>query len=155
LLPKIELDYNFLTERPEYINSFIVDDYKGAINISLPLFLRKERGSLKLAKFKLKDAQLDVTNSEIQIKNKITALYKELESLDTQNTLMQKMVTNYNTLLIGEERKFSFGESSLFLLNNRENKLIDAKLKQNNMQNKYFTAKAKLFQSLSINPEIL
>ena len=69
--------------------------------------------------------------------------------------LIDEIVTNYTTLLSAEERKFSFGESSLFLINSRESKLIDAELKQNEVQNQYYTAKAKLFKSLAINPEAL
>ncbi|NNC62573.1 MAG: transporter, partial [Eudoraea sp.] len=78
-----------------------------------------------------------------------------LESFEEQNQLVYDIVTNYRTLLQGEERKFNFGESSLFLINSRESKLIDARLKQNELQNKFFKAKAKLFQSLAINPESL
>tara|TARA_R110002051_G_scaffold145817_1_gene218753 strand:- start:10813 stop:12216 length:1404 start_codon:yes stop_codon:yes gene_type:complete len=155
LLPKIALEYNFLTETPELINSLQTDYYKGGISVQLPLFLRKERGDLKLAKFKLQDAQYDIDNEQIKIKNKIVSLYRELDSFETQNNLIDEMVQNYETLLAAEERKFSFGESSLFLINSRENKLIESKLKQNLVQNKYFTTKAKLFNSLAVNPERL
>jgi hypothetical protein len=41
------------------------------------------------------------------------------------------------------------------LINSRESKLIDAYLKQNEMQNKFFYTKAMLFKSLAINPEAL
>lgn len=155
LLPKIDLEYNFLTETPEFINSFDSQEYKGGLTFRLPLFLRKERGDLKLAKFKLQDAQFEFDNAQIQIKNKIVAIYRELESFDTQNTMIADIVENYNTLLAAEERKFGFGESSLFLINSRESKLIDAQLKQIEVQNKYFAAKAKLFNSLAVNPENL
>lgn len=155
LLPKIDLEYNFLTETPEFINSFRTQDYKGGLTFQLPLFLRKERGDLKLAKFKLRDAQFDLDNAQIELKNKIVALYRELESFETQNVLIDDIVLNYNILLTGEERKFSFGESSLFLINSRESKLIDAELKQIEVQNKFYTAKAKLFNSLAVNPENL
>ncbi len=155
LLPKIDLEYNFLTETPELINSLQRQEYKGGLTFRLPLFLRKERGDLKLAKFKLRDAQFDLDNAEIELKNKIVALYRELESLETQNILIDDIVGNYNTLLAAEERKFSFGESSLFLINSRESKLIDAELKQIEVENKFYTAKAKLFNSLAVNPENL
>jgi len=72
-----------------------------------------------------------------------------------QNDLIFNIVRDYKTLLRAEERKFSFGESSLFLINSRESKLIDSELKQNEVQKKYLSAKAKLFQSLAINPENL
>lgn len=155
LLPKIDLEYNFLTETPELINSLQTVNYKGGITFQLPLFLRKERGDLKLAKFKLQDAALDFKNTEIQIKNKVIAIYRELASFEVQNVLIDDIVQNYTTLLLAEERKFSFGESSLFLINSRESKLIDAELKKNQVQNKFFTAKAKLFNSLASNPKNL
>ena len=155
LLPKIDLEYNFLTETPELINSLNSQEYKGGMTLELPLFLRKERGDLKLAKFKLRDAEFALDNAQIELRNKIVALYRELESFETQNVLIDDIVQNYNTLLTAEERKFSFGESSLFLINARESKLIDSQLKQIEVQNKFYTAKAKLFNSLAVNPENL
>lgn len=155
LLPTIDVEYNFLTETPEYINSFETDQYKGGVTFQLPLFLRKERGDLKLAKIKLLDAQLELDNAEIAIQNKVVAIYNELDSFENQNRLIVDIVDSYERMLTAEERKFSFGESSLFLINSRESKLIDAFLKQNAVQNKYYKAKAKLFNSLAVNPENL
>jgi len=57
-------------------------------------------------------------------------------------------VSNYGELLSAEERKFSFGESSVFLINSRENKLIDAQLKQISAVGKLLKAKSKLFNVL-------
>ncbi|MGB5821851.1 MAG: TolC family protein [Saonia sp.] len=155
LLPKIDVEYNFLTETPDRINSFETQEYKGGVNFLFPLFLRKERGDLKLAKFKIRDAQFEFDNAQIEIRNKVLAIYRELESFETQNQLIQDIVGNRGALLRAEERKFSFGESSLFLINSRESSLIDSELKQNEVQNKYFAAKAKLFNSLAVNPENL
>ncbi|MFT5941275.1 MAG: outer membrane protein TolC [Sediminicola sp.] len=155
LLPKIDLEYNFITETPELVNSLETQNYKGGINFQLPLFLRKERGDLKLAKFKLQDAQYELDNTQIELKNKIVAIYRELESFEIQNKLIADIVQNYEALLKAEERKFSFGESSIFLINARESKLIDSELKKNEVQNKFFTTKAKLFNSLAVNPENL
>ncbi len=152
LLPRVDVEYNFLTETPEYINSFETQAYKGKITFSMPLFLRKERGDLKLAKIKVRDAEFDFDNAEIQIKNRIEQIFIELEGLKTQMLLIDEIVDNYYILLAAEERKFGFGESSLFLVNAREIKLIDAQLKRNMVQNKYVTSKAKIFKSLAINP---
>ncbi|MDC6388185.1 TolC family protein [Maribacter sp. PR1] len=155
LLPTIDVEYNLLTETPKYINSFEPEFYKGGITFELPLFLRKERGDLKLAKMKLLDAELEFNNAQVAIQNKVLAIYNELDSFENQNQLISDIVANYQRMLSAEERKFSFGESSLFLINSRESKLIDAVLKQNAVQNKYYTAKAKLFNSLAVNPENL
>ncbi|MFD2098922.1 TolC family protein [Flagellimonas iocasae] len=155
LLPKLDVEYNFLTETPDMINSFVTENYKGGVSFQLPLFLRKERGDLKLAKFKLMDAEFERDNAQVEIQNKVIAIYRELDSFITQNELIANIVQDYSTMLDAEERKFSFGESSLFLVNSRESKLIDAYLKRNEMQNKFFHTKAKLFKSLAINPENL
>ncbi|MEM8999370.1 MAG: TolC family protein [Bacteroidota bacterium] len=155
LLPKIDAEFNFLTETPDQINSFDTQEYKGGVSFRFPLFLRKERGDLKLAKFKLRDTEFERDNAELEIQNKVVAIYNELDSFIIQNELIDNIVTDYGTLLTAEERKFSFGESSLFLINSRESKLIDARLKQNEVQNKFFRTKAMLFKSLAINPESL
>lgn len=155
LLPTIDLDYNFLTESPQQINTFVTDEYKGGLTFLFPIFLRKERGDLRLAKIKLQDAEFEYDNAQIEIRNKVFAIYNELESFENQNILIDNIVRNTRLLLSAEERKFSFGESSLFLINTRESKLIDAVLKQNLVQNKYYSAKAKLFNSLAVNPENL
>lgn len=152
LLPKIEVDYHFLTVTPEFVNSFETEQYKAGLSFRLPLFLRKERGELKLSKFKLQDAEFEYDNAQITLKNKIVAIYRELESFDRQNSMIAEIVVNNNTLLAAEERKFGFGESSLFLINSRESRLIDTELKQIDLHNKFFRTKAKLFNSLAVNP---
>ena len=155
LLPIIDVQYNFLTENPDIANSLNSNTYKGGFNIAFPLFLRKERGDLKLAKFKLNDLQFEIDNERINIQNKILAIYRELESFETQNRLIDEIVADYSTLLSAEERKFNFGESSLFLINSRERNLIDAQLKAIELQNKFLKAKAKLFNSLARDLENL
>ena len=128
--------------------------FRSGITFSMPLFLRKERGALKLAKFKLQDAQFERDNAWVSIRNKLTAISNELQSFDLQNELIAGIVRDYGRLLQAEERKFSFGESSIFLINSRERSLIDARLKANSVQNKFLLTKAKLFQALAINPEL-
>ncbi|UCE94680.1 MAG: transporter, partial [Flavobacteriaceae bacterium] len=55
-------------------------------------------------------------------------------------------VNDYTNLLRSEERKFELGESSLFLVNTRESKLIEAELKAIQVQNKFVNVKATLFR---------
>ncbi|MFC4634354.1 TolC family protein [Dokdonia ponticola] len=154
LLPKLKLEYNFLTETPDIGNSFLANQYKGGVNFSFPLFLRKERGDLKLSKLKIQNTELDLITTELMIQNDVKAIYQELESYTKQNTLIADIVTNYQVLLSGEERKFEVGESSIFLVNSRERSLIDSYLKQNKLQNSFLKTKAKLFKSIGVRPEL-
>ena len=54
------------------------------------------------------------------------------------------MVGNYETLLDAEFEKFRIGESSIFLLNSREQKLIDSQMKLNKLQTEFQKLKWKL-----------
>lgn len=151
LLPEIKLEYNFLTETPDRIAAFETQQYKGGVSFKMPLFLRKERGALRMAQFKLEDARLERDNTTLGISNKVAAIRYELNSFEKQNVLIRDIVLNYERLLQAEDRKFGFGESSLFLINSRERSLIDARLKANEVQYKYLMAQAKLFQALALN----
>jgi outer membrane protein TolC len=154
LLPRIDVEYNFLTETPDVARTFNTAEYKGGVNFSFPLFLRKERGDLKLARLKLQDTEFEMDATRVNLQNKINALKQELESYVLQNEITVEMVTDYQRMLYAEERKFQIGESSLFLVNSRESKLIDGQLKAIEIQNKFFSTKAKLFNSLAVNPDL-
>jgi outer membrane protein TolC len=151
LLPQIDLQYNFLSETPEVARSFSTAAYKSGLNISFPLFLRKERGDLKLAKLKLQDTRFDIQNTRVSLKNKIDAINQELDSYVLQNDYTETIVNDYSKMLSAEERKFFLGESSLFLVNSRESKLIDAKLKAIEIENDFFKTKANLFNVLALS----
>ena len=90
----------------------------------------------------------------MNLQNKIDALKQELDSYVTQNDITLQMVTDSEQMLNAEERKFQLGESSLFLVNSRESKLIENQLKAISIQNKFFNTKAKLFNSLAVNPDL-
>ncbi|WP_296637003.1 TolC family protein [Polaribacter sp.] len=150
LLPELDAQYNFLTQTPRQQNSFNIDNYKAGIRFTLPIFLRKERGDLKLAKAKLMDAEFENEATKVTIRNKVNAVQQELESYYVQNDYIIDIVKDYSTLLKAEERKFFLGESSLFLVNSREAKLIENELKAIELENNFLKTKAKLFKTAVI-----
>lgn len=151
LLPQIDLQYNFLSETPEVVRSFSTSAYKSGLNVIFPLFLRKERADLKLAKLKLQNTEFELQSTRVSLKNKIDAISQELDSYTLQNDYTKIIVNDYSKMLTAEERKFFLGESSLFLVNSRESKLIDAKLKAIALENSFFNTKASLFKTLAIS----
>ena len=151
LLPKIDLGYSYLSE-PSYFDDYKFQDYKVGLNFAFPLFLRKERGSLKIAKFKVQDAQLELDLERVQLKNKINAQQIEITSLLKQEDIISDLVKDNNTMLTSEERLFSFGESSIFLINTRENNLVLSQLSKINVENRFFVSNAELFKIMA-NPE--
>ena len=151
LLPKLDVQYNFLTQNRNQINSLKIENYKASINFKLPLFLRKERGDFKLAKIKLQDKKFENEVAKVTLKNKVSGIQQELTSYIKQDNLTRTIVKDYKTLLKAEDRKFFLGESSLFLVNYREIKLIEAKLKAIDLENNFFKTKAKLFKAAVIS----
>jgi outer membrane protein TolC len=151
LLPKVDLGYHYLSE-PNYWNDTNFNNYKAAVNFSFPLFLRKERGGLQLAKFKIQDTRYSLDVERIQLKNKINAQQTEINSLERQRKLISDLVKDYDTMLSSEERLFSFGESSIFLINSRENNLVSSQLSALSLENRYLISNAELFKIMA-NPD--
>jgi outer membrane protein TolC len=151
LLPKIDLGYHYLSEQSAWNNTNF-NNYKVGVNFSFPIFLRKERGGLQLAKFKIQDTQYSLDLERVQLKNKINAQQTEINSLERQRKLISDLVRDYNTMLTSEERLFSFGESSIFLIISRENNLVSSQLSELSLENRYLISNAELFKIMA-NPD--
>jgi outer membrane protein TolC len=151
LLPKIDLGYMYLSE-PNAFDKYRFEDYKIGMNFYFPLFLRKERGDLKIAKFKLQESKFVLELEKVQLKNKIKAQQIEIQSLQKQKQYIGSLVADNSIMLTSEERLFSFGESSMFLVNTRENNLVAAQLSQIALENRYYISNSELFKIIA-NPE--
>lgn len=151
LLPKIDVGYSYLSE-PSYIDNYQFEDYKIGVNFYFPLFLRKERGNVKLAKFKIQEAKLALDFEKIQLLNKVTAQKTEIQSLVKQQSYINDLVKDNQIMLSSEERLFSFGESSLFIINSRENNLVSAQLSKIALENRFYVSNSELFKIMA-NPD--
>jgi len=151
LLPKIDVGYSYISE-PSYLDNYQFEDYKIGLDFYFPLFLRKERGSLKLAKYKVQETEFALDLEKVQLTNKINAQKMEIESLLRQKELIKSLVQDNLTMLNSEERLFSFGESSLFLINTRENNLVIAQLSKIALENRFYISNSELFKIMA-NPD--
>ncbi len=148
LKPRINLNYNVLSTNqftfntnPEFANLFNTN-YKWGFDVSFPLFWGKGRGNYKLAKLKIADTEYKLQLKQQEIINKIQTYFNELTILRNQVDLYEEATTNYNRLLIAEEIKFQTGESSMFLINARQMKLLEFQIKLLEVKSKYFKALA-------------
>ena len=151
LLPKINVGYSYLSE-PNNFSNYKLDDYKFGLDFSYPLFLRKERGDLKIAKFKIQEYEFALDVEKLELNNKIEAQKNEIESLIKQQKIIYSLVNDNMTMLKAEERLFSIGESSLFLINTRENNLVSAQLAEINLENRFYVSNSMLFKIMA-NPD--
>lgn len=141
LKPQIDVEFNFLANGFDFVNrpktandsgalnAILTENYKAGITVGMPIFLRKERADLELADLKLLETNYKLRQKTQELKNKLLNYQDLLDNSRQQVELNQVMVTNYQNLLQAENEKFRYGESSIFLLNSREQKLIDARLK--------------------------
>jgi outer membrane protein TolC len=89
---------------------------------------------------------------KVHLTKKINAQKLEIESLQKQRVLLGALVHDNKTMLQSEERLFTFGESSLFLINTRENNLVAAQLASIALENRYYISNSELFKILA-NPD--
>ena len=84
---------------------------------------------------------MQLINKRWQIENKIRTYYNENILLMQQLQTAQSIYNNYSSLLRNEELKFNQGESSLFLINSRETKVLELLQKQVELRIKYFKSR--------------
>ncbi|PRY10662.1 outer membrane protein TolC [Pontibacter ummariensis] len=150
LLPKLNAEYNVL-QRDFYLHPEVMEqdylqgNYKLGLSFSVPLFLRQERGKLQLTKAKLQANNMELVQQSREIEYAVLAAYNELQALEEQLELQQRLVANALALRQGEQIRFESGESSLFLINAREVKLLEAQAKLYALRAKYAKAKTTLF----------
>lgn len=150
LKPRIDFNYNYLAQNPVVAQDFNNDNYKYGLSFSYPLFTRKERGSFRIAKFKLENAILDFKFENVALKNKISTQIQEVSSLKEQIKIASELETDFETMLKSEERLFFFGESSIFLINTRENSLLSSSLQKIDIYVRYFNSQADLYRLRAI-----
>ena len=133
LRPELGLQFGILnqglTPFRNINQSYWNDNNKVNFRVAFPLTFSKERGELAEAKIKIKQVEIEQNLVQNELLNKMKQNAFELSTLQNQiNTLKQNYISS-DQLLKGEELRFKVGESSLFLINARESKLIEVKEK--------------------------
>ncbi|MCB0515507.1 MAG: TolC family protein [Chitinophagales bacterium] len=131
LKPKLKLKYNPLLSPStnDITPTYSLNNYTWGFVFSMPLFLRKERADVREGNVKIEALTLELANKQNELLNKIENTVQQQLLLKKQQSLFNLNVVNYKSLLDAENEKFLFGESSVFLLNKRQEKYINARLK--------------------------
>lgn len=146
LLPYFNVKYNLLNQGYNVFRNFdaaalFTNNYKWGIDFKIPLFLREGRGDYRKAKLKIQETNLEVSNKRWQIENKVRFYYNEMTLLEKQLRITQQALNNYQILLRNETLRFENGESSLFLVNTRENKVMESMEKLVELRIKYYKSR--------------
>ncbi|RZK29897.1 MAG: transporter, partial [Hymenobacter sp.] len=79
------------------------------------------------------------------IGTQVNSVYNTLKAYERQLVLQAQTIVNQRTLLRAELAKFELGESTIFLINARESKLIDLRIKQESLRASYEKSRAELY----------
>ena len=146
LMPKVSLKANYLNKgyaMPEQITTTLLENnYKVGLDLSMPLFFREARGAYQSAKFKITEIGLQQDQTTLNIENKVKMYFNEFYALRQQINIYEQVYSNNKTLFRGERTRFENGESTLFLLNSRENKLLEASQKLAELKAKWLKSYA-------------
>ncbi len=138
ILPKLDLKLQTLSGGLGLgASDFNLNNQRFGVAFSSPLFLRKEIGNYKMAKFDFKQLELEYVFKQNETKLKIQGLrfqvtnYRDL--LNQYNSIAQ----GYRNLYEMEKEKFNNGDGTIFLLNTRELRFLDAQIKSIEQEKKY------------------
>jgi hypothetical protein len=131
LKPKLNVEYHFLNKDlseglPSY---FSTNNYKWGAEFSMPLFLREARGDLKVQRIKIEENNLNIEWKRNQLEQKTLALENAYTNTLSQQQLAESNAGLYKRLLQAENSKLFNGESTLFIVNQRENTYFENAIK--------------------------
>lgn len=145
-LPKVDFSYQFFNKENKNAELLPLFDnnFQYGLKLEIPVFLRGARADYELAKLKLLQNQQDLKIKENELMIKTTTYQQEVENYNEQISIDEENLSNYEKLLKAEEMRFQNGESSIFLINSRENKMIEAQEKLINLKVKVIKSYNKL-----------
>lgn len=148
LLPILNIKANLLNREYNVFKganaAFYENNNKFGIDFGLPLRMSEGRGAYQIAKLKINETHYSLSLQQQEIENKIRYYYNELSGLQNQISIYTLAYINYQKLFRGEETRFSAGESTLFLLNTRENKVLESLQKLTELNAKFYKTQVAL-----------
>ncbi len=137
--PVLNVNYNLLS-LPVNAGDFPAlspNNYKWGAQLAFPLFLRNSRAELSIAKLKMNSTRFEFELKQTEIQNKLRFTAASVNVLAMQLQTAARNVDYSKRMLEAEKLKFDNGESSIFLINARENKWLESELKRIEIMNKY------------------
>jgi len=133
LKPKFDLKYRPLSSPG---SEFSFQNYSWGVDLAFPIFLRSARGQLAMTKIKKDQSSFKLIDKTMQVRTKSNQSFNKWKLSYDLYFQQSSVVSNYKIMFDGETQLFNGGESSLFLVNQRELAFIKSKLKLNSMMTK-------------------
>ena len=141
LLPKLDFTYNRLSKGYNVLGAkgaLFDNNYQYGLKLQFPLWFSEGRGAYRQAKLKITENEILQSEKRFMIETKLRNYFNDFLMLKKQIALQSATLLNYHRLLRAEETLFLNGESSLFLINARENKVLETERKLTELKTKYY-----------------
>jgi outer membrane protein TolC len=151
--PVFDVNYNILGNSWQFFPTMGAEgggigvlgrDIKWGVSFSYPLQNRKARGDLQMTRIKMSQNDMFIRQKARDIEVKIQQYATDYNNYSAQLALYRDLTNNYRALLDAELTRFGLGESSVFLVNTREQRWLDARIKYLKLVSEYRKTEAGL-----------
>jgi outer membrane protein TolC len=135
LLPKLNAKYNVLAEEFNFgnesdrVDNLFTESIKWGLKLEYPILATEARNELQVNQLKIESTQAERDFKQESVKRKINTYLNQIQALRNQISNYEISVENYDKLVQMERRRYEAGDGSLFLINYREFKLYESKIK--------------------------
>lgn len=118
--------------------------FRTQVNFSSPLYLRNARGRIKASQFNIEALNAEEISERQRLVAEVMSAAATLNLTHQKFLAVTKQVEKSEAVYQGEQKRFSFGDSTVFLVTQRERQLFDAKIKLIDAQVEYLQASARM-----------
>jgi outer membrane protein TolC len=143
LLPKVDLNYDLIGKNDRFANTlnnanWMENNYRFGLKLDVPLRFSLGRGEYQQANLKLNAVAINKNQKAWQIETKIKSYFNEYIALQNMIAIQSQNTSNFKMLVNAEEKRLEIGESSIFLINQRESKWLESQEKLIDLKCKFY-----------------
>ena len=126
LLPAVN---GVLTEGYDTGLNGIHNTYRGQVTISQPIYRRTAKGKVQAAQLRLDKLDKDRLAEEQRIRNEVYDAISAINLAYKRFLALERQVGKAEQVYLGERERFKVGDSTVFLIAERERQLIEARVR--------------------------
>lgn len=124
--------------------------FRAQVVFSQPLYLRSARGRIKAAHFNIDALNADEAAERQRIVAEVMSTAASINAANQKYLALKLQVMKAEQVYQGEQKRFNVGDSTVFLVTQRERQLFDARIRLVDAQVEYLQALARM-QALTVN----
>lgn len=111
--------------------------YRGQLTFSQPVLMRTARGKLQAAKLRIDKLRKDRAAEEQRIRNEVYDAISAINLAYLRFAALERQVEKANLVYLGERERLQAGDSTVFLVTERERQLNEARMRTIDAQVEY------------------